>query len=170
MVVQEGRWQVRMYTGTEKLPGWTVRRGSGLGPLPQYLSAHWNQDHISQCSQAFSLRPEPVSYLHASSLRLQQAFSFRSETRLLQSRTIPLSSDLSFASSLRHKATKNHASLVPLPLDLQRLPTIPAPHQCSSGRCPENRSSGPGGTGPVGTSQGNSLQGGSPSRHSTRCH
>lgn len=62
MVVQEGRWQVRMYTGTEKLPGWTVRRGSGLGPLP-HLSAHWNQDHISQCSQAFSLRPEPVSYL-----------------------------------------------------------------------------------------------------------
>lgn len=27
MVVQEGRWQVRMYTGTEKLPGWAVRRG-----------------------------------------------------------------------------------------------------------------------------------------------
>lgn len=27
MVVQEGRWQVRMYTGTEKLPEWAVRRG-----------------------------------------------------------------------------------------------------------------------------------------------
>lgn len=39
LMVQEGRWQVLMYTGTEKLPRWgAVRRGSELreaaGPEP----------------------------------------------------------------------------------------------------------------------------------------
>lgn len=171
---REVAWVDREEEGSGRgrgLPGaLPLQAGAGLHPL-----THLRSLRVQTCLLPQTRATPPPSRYYRPPLSVynrpldQSHASFKSPPRLL-----PWTTPEPPASDQGHR---EHASPVPLPLGLPRLhisipghPTIPAPHQCSSGRCPGNRRSGPGGTGLVGTSQGSSLRGGSPSRHSTRCH
>lgn len=80
MVVQEGRWQVRMYTGTEKLPG--REEGSGhrrvsrelclsrQGQACVLLGLSVDQSHISQSAD----KPPPSDQSHVSFTAQQTSY------------------------------------------------------------------------------------------------
>lgn len=161
MMVQEGRWQVLMYTGTEKLAGeGTTERRAQIRRRPgPRLGAHTYFQ-----SPRFGLGPRllpqsrvlpPSDQATPSPSRAGGAFSLRGEPQLFLQGHVSLSV-LPGASSLRPALPAGP-------------PPRPAPHQRSFGHCPESRRSGPGDTGPVGPSPGRSPLAWSPRRSSTRC-
>lgn len=72
MVVQEGRWQVLMYTGTEKLPGMDSGERSDQG-RQLHLNHHLrSQSQASDELQVSLLRPGPCLHLWTKIVPLPQ--------------------------------------------------------------------------------------------------
>lgn len=151
MMVQEGRWQVLMYTGTEKLPGGgAVRKGS------ESREAAQRPGH--RLLRLTSIAPAPWSRAMPPPSDQSHPFLLPGKPCLLPP---PPLSDPARPPCQACPAYTPPAQALP--------PSQSVPYPRPSGHCPGSRRFGPGDTGPVGTSPGCSPPGGSPRRRSTRC-